>query len=646
MKRYAVLLALALFLLMPTTVAAAECQFILGFKTLRDLIGHEVVGECLENEHHGANGDSLQQATGGLLVWRKADNWTAFTDGYRTWINGPNGLVQRLNTERFEWEADYAPGGGIATPTPTAAPVATASPTPTPEPTPIPVPTPNPESIRKIEQAIAALPWVQDGLGNLSERLAHTELWELAAASPQVFWAWMESFAIDTHNGPNINKLVQVSAVAQSDEWAALQMLQTPFMKSREALYDQRILKFMVDLETLSPGSLRQAFAHPKLRNGITDDHIVTFTLLALGIKDPEAAAAIEALPWVRDGVDRPEDDTHYNAYHPTEHEYEAVVNLIEIGLKSPQTLMTLVSKPWVQDSNAEREKAAFWRIEQLAEWDSDSTVQIVAMPFLETFEIGDYDILRNLSEVRYANGGFLRHVVSHPAFVGGITDDHVATVNLIALEVLNPTVGDEFSAFSWIQDGVTHLEQNALNALLELAVTVPELLDSLALKSWMRDGITFDEMFLLYRFGGFPQDDAIRIVSMPFLDSPDDTDFAAVASLVTLQGFLGTKYLKEVLNHQTLRDGITDDTAGLVAVLHNVSKHRPDLISVLLDPEQSIRERRTISLPRGGETKLEVVRTHPGSPHTMDLLEEVVRFHEESHARGVPQAVPYRARF
>ena len=50
---------------------------------------------------------------------RKADNWTAFTDGYRTWINGPNGLEQRLNTERFEWEYDYAPGGGIATPTPT-----------------------------------------------------------------------------------------------------------------------------------------------------------------------------------------------------------------------------------------------------------------------------------------------------------------------------------------------------------------------------------------------------------------------------------------------------------------------------------------------------------------------------------------------
>ncbi len=112
MKRIAGLALGFLFLLVGSGVAeAADCQFVLGFKTLRDLIGHDIVGECLEDQRYAANGNSEQQTTGGLLVWRKADNFTAFTDGYRTWINGPNGLVQRLNTERFEWEADYAPGG-------------------------------------------------------------------------------------------------------------------------------------------------------------------------------------------------------------------------------------------------------------------------------------------------------------------------------------------------------------------------------------------------------------------------------------------------------------------------------------------------------------------------------------------------------
>ena len=130
-----ILLGVTLTILAGTPIRAADCEFRLGFKTLRDLIGHDIVGECLENEHYNAIGDSNQQTTGGLMAWRKTDNWTAFTDGYRTWINGPNGLVQRLNTERFPWEADHIP---VTSPTPGPAP------SPPPAPTPIPPPTIDP----------------------------------------------------------------------------------------------------------------------------------------------------------------------------------------------------------------------------------------------------------------------------------------------------------------------------------------------------------------------------------------------------------------------------------------------------------------------------------------------------------------------
>ena len=91
------------------TAAAAECEFVLGFATLKTLIklseGQDKVGDCLENERFDPmRGEALQQTTGGLLVWHQADNWTAFTDGYRTWIIGPSGLQSRLNTEQLDWE--------------------------------------------------------------------------------------------------------------------------------------------------------------------------------------------------------------------------------------------------------------------------------------------------------------------------------------------------------------------------------------------------------------------------------------------------------------------------------------------------------------------------------------------------------------
>lgn len=38
------------------------------------------------------------------MAWRKLDNWTAFADGYTIWVNGPLGLQQRQNAERFDWE--------------------------------------------------------------------------------------------------------------------------------------------------------------------------------------------------------------------------------------------------------------------------------------------------------------------------------------------------------------------------------------------------------------------------------------------------------------------------------------------------------------------------------------------------------------
>lgn len=85
-------------------VFTPPCRFVLGFGLLRARIPN-TVGFCLADEQYNAvMGDALQRTTGGLLVWRKADNLTAFTDGYHTWVDGPHGVQERLNTERFSWE--------------------------------------------------------------------------------------------------------------------------------------------------------------------------------------------------------------------------------------------------------------------------------------------------------------------------------------------------------------------------------------------------------------------------------------------------------------------------------------------------------------------------------------------------------------
>src|SRR5579883_1193003 len=88
------------------TATSGPCQFVLGFQTLQAMDPNDV-GSCTDNQAYAANGDAVQHTSNGMLVWRKADNWTAFTNGYFTWINGPGGgLAKRLNTQRFSWEAN------------------------------------------------------------------------------------------------------------------------------------------------------------------------------------------------------------------------------------------------------------------------------------------------------------------------------------------------------------------------------------------------------------------------------------------------------------------------------------------------------------------------------------------------------------
>src|ERR1700704_5710941 len=114
-----IILALAVVASMTVTVhAQATCHFALGFAQLHDLIP-TLVGECVDDEvHDPTTGDALQRTTNGLLVWRKADNWTAFTDGSQSWVNGPLGLQQRSNDQRFWWEAN--PDGLSIVPQPVA----------------------------------------------------------------------------------------------------------------------------------------------------------------------------------------------------------------------------------------------------------------------------------------------------------------------------------------------------------------------------------------------------------------------------------------------------------------------------------------------------------------------------------------------
>ncbi len=185
MRRLSLSLAIALLVavtLSSVAVAQVKPEFKLGFKTLADQIP-DMVGEPTENENWGPNGDSLQHTTVGLMAWRKSDNWTAFTNGYWTWVNGPAGVQKRLNTERFPWENDN-PAPSTAAP----APPAQAAPAPTATPQAAPAPAAAPAAAKSYVADVKAMDTQSAGPGVTVKTLMAATNEEWAAQ-----WGWRPS---------------------------------------------------------------------------------------------------------------------------------------------------------------------------------------------------------------------------------------------------------------------------------------------------------------------------------------------------------------------------------------------------------------------------------------------------------------------
>jgi phosphohistidine phosphatase SixA len=90
-----------------TPAPGTNCQFVFGFEEMRNVMGADRVGECIEDERHIAgNGNSEQRTTRGMLVLSALDSRVRFVTPERTWLNGPTGLVDRPNDQRLEWEGE------------------------------------------------------------------------------------------------------------------------------------------------------------------------------------------------------------------------------------------------------------------------------------------------------------------------------------------------------------------------------------------------------------------------------------------------------------------------------------------------------------------------------------------------------------
>ena len=180
--------------------------------------------------------------------------------------------------------------------------------------------------------------------------------------------------------------------------------------------------------------------------------------------------------------------------------------------------------------------------------------------------------------------------------------------------------------------------------------------------KAWVKDGLTPDELEIaldiesivpsrgnVERIAGASGDrpPPVRIVDMPFLKTIEGVDVPAASALELLTWGSGELF-QHVMSNPSLRDGITDEWTNVITAF------RPALISgrsdsnlrefldVLLDPEKTTVEERSIIVPLAGEVALSVIwpsATDATAPlRAMDLFEHTIRAQEEFMGVPFPQ--------
>ena len=494
---------------------------------------------------------------------------------------------------------------------------------------------------REAATAIRGLPWVQDGMQH-QEEWTLQELSLLYLRSPDVFWAYIQLHGdVGGDLGIHASIVESLARIAAMDEEIALRVVAMPFLETQ----DSEDYETLLHLRQMSADKLQTVLSHPELQEGITDDNLIRVWLLRLG---PEAEAAIEAIPWIRDGIAPPFENQNVTLTHRNFETIErrVVLQLITIGRADSHALVLLARKPWMQSRLNTQEVDVIHKLADIAQRFRSAMGKVLEGSFLESIDGTDARILGIIIELMRSDMDSARKLMSHPALANGIADDDRGQVALLALEEVNPRGARAIRALPWVEDGVELSEQTSILLLLRMAWESPLAFEELisARRSWIEDGFTEEEMFVVgwltalsSRATGVGHEaDTIRVIRMPFLDEVDQLDIRAIEGLVQVVA-VGQYSLSHLLSHPSLAGGITSDLAKVIAVMVAVSTNQREILDALLDPNRVAIEEREINLPLAGEVLLTVTRIEHGFSEAMDWLEHAVRSQEEFMGEAFP---------
>ena len=234
MRTFRVLTLALCLALIPAAAAAADCEFVLGFKAHRDFLGHDVVGECLENERFHIDG-AQQRTTNGTLYWHREDNYVRFVRNAEptpTPAVSPTGLFSLGDFVNGPWLEQEHP---------------------------------------QLAAAIKNLSWARDSIDDreseVIQRLLYIAARSATVASSVASLGWMQ----DGITEDEAKAIQEIYYIAYADAEGALWIVGMPFLAAIEPP-DVSALDSLGSLANFRPEAFAGVMSHAALRDGITDE--------------------------------------------------------------------------------------------------------------------------------------------------------------------------------------------------------------------------------------------------------------------------------------------------------------------------------------------------------------------------------------
>ena len=381
-----------------------------------------------------------------------------------------------------------------------------------------------------------------------------------------------------------------------------------PFIQTIE-YSDYEALRKLSELAELDPSYLAEVLADPALNEDKVENVGLTISLLHLKFVSPEAWNAIQALPWIQDGISKPPNEGQPDQESTTAYEHITVSSLLEMARRSPELLVGLTAKPWMHELTNYLKWRMTSELAELASRDVESALQVVGMAFLEDLQKDDEAALQmmnilgrsGLGRTGYSGPESLQKMLINPDFIKLAASENTGEISgivaKIIIEVEFPEESEVLNSYPWVQDGIDVSEYPAMHDLAEFLFGYTsgrysiEVIRDLLARTWMLDGLTEEErraVNSLRLLAQHEESNAISLLAMPFLESVDATDASALSTFSVLSSQRSPGYVKQVLSHPAFESGITDTQAAIIADSYWQIRDSLEVLDQLFNPQNS----------------------------------------------------------